>query len=545
MNATKPKVYLDKTTYQYFITCPCYAWHKYHRPNFDVTDTQFQAFGVQIEALAHQLFAEGYEVSGSTEVAIQKTKELLPNLKGESADKQGQPTVIYQATVASNDGLLVKADIVTVDHKHDSLALYEVKAVSDRGPDFEQGVSREHRVQHLQDIGFQKLAFESCGYKVTSANLIYLNKNYIYDGQEHNLQKMFVIRDVTILTSLNGIHYLARAQAAKDCLAQEEPPACQCRYKAKTKRCPKFMEFNQDIPAQNSIFDLRRASPKLLKTLMSHRFLYIKDIDRSCQDFDLTDHQLNQYRVITEKEPIINYMTIIHFLQRLEMPLYFLDYETISYPQPVFTNTSPYQQIAFQYSLHVWRHSLEQTVAVLKEQPREKIKAEHYEYLMTEPTDEQLHKLVASLQTNIGKKGSILVWHKSAESGFHDNLSRAIPATKSFFHNLNGRLVDLETIFTSQAYVHADFNGSTSLKKVLPVLVPEMNYSDLNIQEGLAAQQEWDNLQYEMPQVREQKLNDLRKYCQRDTEVMVHIYFFLVQLIGVAKPKDDKQVADD
>ena len=542
MKATEPKVYLDKTTYQYFITCPCYAWHKYHKPNFDVIETQFQAFGIQIEALAHQLFDEGVEITGPTETAVQATKELLPSLEEEAVKpKKGQPTVIYQATVASDDGLLVKADIVLVNHQRKSLAIYEVKAVSDRGPDFAQGVSHEHREQHLQDIGFQRLAFESCGYTVSQTCLIYLNKNYVYDGQQHNLQDMFVIRDVTILTGLNGIHCRARAQAAKACLAQEEAPTCQCRYKAKTKRCPKFMEFNDDIPPQNSIFDLRRASPKLLKTLMSHKFLYIKDIDRSLKDFDLTDHQLNQYRVITEKEPIINYMHIIRFLERLETPLYFLDYETISYPQPVFTNTSPYQQIAFQYSLHVWRHSLEQTVTVLKEQPREEIKAEHYEYLMTEPTDEQLQQLVGSLQQNIGKKGSILVWHKSAESGFHDNLSRAMPPTKVFFQNLNSRLVDLETIFTSQAYVHADFNGSTSLKKVLPVLVPEMNYSDLNIQEGLAAQQEWDNLRYEMPKVREQKLNDLRKYCQRDTEVMVHIYFFLVKLIGVpeAEASDD------
>jgi hypothetical protein len=39
-------------------------------------------------------------------------------------------------------------------------------------------------------------------------------------------------------------------------------------------------------------------------------------------------------------------------------------------------------------------------------------------------------------------------------------------------------------VFAKQHYVHPDFRGSTSIKAVMPVLVPQLSYDDLEIKEG-------------------------------------------------------------
>ena len=47
-----------------------------------------------------------------------------------------------------------------------------------------------------------------------------------------------------------------------------------------------------------------------------------------------------------QKEPIKE------FLDTLSYPLYFLDFETFNPAIPQYDNSSPFQQIVFQYSLH-------------------------------------------------------------------------------------------------------------------------------------------------------------------------------------------------
>ena len=72
--------------------------------------------------------------------------------------------------------------------------------------------------------------------------------------------------------------------------------------------------------------------------------------------------------------------------------------------------------------------------------------------------------------------------------------------------------------------------GSYSIKKVLPVLVPELSYKDLGINEGLSAQRNWMDaiLEEKFTAKRcQQILDDLEKYCELDTLAMVEIYRFL------------------
>jgi hypothetical protein len=140
--------------------------------------------------------------------------------------------------------------------------------------------------------------------------------------------------------------------------------------------------------------------------------------------------------------------------------------------------------------------------------------------------------MCASLQRHIGETGSVVVWSKKFECTINRELSERIPAVKSFLDSLNSRVFDLMDIFSKQLYVHKGFKGGTSIKDVLPVLVPELSYKDLAIQEGGTASQSWDKITSAQTSQCEKDAiaRDLKLYCERDTFAMVAIWRHLVKL---------------
>jgi len=96
---------------------------------------------------------------------------------------------------------------------------------------------------------------------------------------------------------------------------------------------------------------------------------------------------------------------------------------------------------------------------------------------------------------------------------------------------INRRIVDLQPI-TRNHYYHPAQQGSWSIKKVLPALVPELNYDDLEgIQDGnmaMLAYQEAiapDTTSDRKEEIRRQLLD----YCKLDTYSMVRIWQVLAQ----------------
>ena len=88
-------------------------------------------------------------------------------------------------------------------------------------------------------------------------------------------------------------------------------------------------------------------------------------------------------------------------------------------------------------------------------------------------------------------------------------------------------------IFGKQYYVHKDFKGRISIKSVLPVLVPELSYKKLGIQEGGLASQKWNemNLKSTSTQEKEKIIKDLKEYCKLDTFAMYAIWKHLYELV--------------
>ena len=76
--------------------------------------------------------------------------------------------------------------------------------------------------------------------------------------------------------------------------------------------------------------------------------------------------------------------------------------------------------------------------------------------------------------------------------------------------------------------------GSFSIKRVLPVLCPDLNYKDLSIQDGQIAAHEYVRaLEERDSRVRQRIFKDLRAYCELDTLAMARVKEALANLDSV------------
>lgn len=484
-------VYLSKTDYvKRYTVCPSYLWLCKFKPEVVPTDEQeiIKARleqGNEIERYARQLFPEGLLI---------ESKATKAKLDTEKAIVEGA-TTLFQATVITESGLLAMADVIKKDVRADTWTLYEVKSTN--------SVKKEH----VLDLTFQRVAFEEAGYKLSKIKIIYLNKDY-----ERQIQvdpsKLLLVEDVTDKTS--ELVDIVKAQT-KDAIEwlerKEEPKTCSCRLNSRSKHCPTFQYLNPDIP-EYSVFNISRIGGKKLGILIDGDILNVEDVP---DDIKLSVIQQNQVDVAKSKQPRIDRKAIAEQLSGLEFPLYFLDYETVSTALPVFNKCHPYQQIPFQYSLHILR--------------KPGGVPEHYEYLARDKQTLPAQNLLEALSGQVGNTGSVVTWNKSFEAGRNREMAAQYPKYKDLMESINERVFDLMEIFSKQLYIHHDFKGKTSIKKVLPVLVDGFTYDDMDISNGQAAALRWyEAVTADDPELANKTYESLLEYCKLDTLAMVEIY---------------------
>ena len=196
---------------------------------------------------------------------------------------------------------------------------------------------------------------------------------------------------------------------------------------------------------------------------------------------------------------------------------------------PAFDGYRPYQQVPFQYSLHI-----------LPEPGGELI---HKEYLHTENTD-PVPELLGHLHNDFDKearptersfgRGTGISWYMSFEKSRNSEMAKQVPKYEKFLLGVNDRMVDLMTPFSKGWFVDKDFFGSASIKYVLPALLPELSYKELAISNGAQAQQIWMQtvLKGKNPEKKDQIMKDLIKYCGLDTYAMYAIFKYLTSRVS-------------
>jgi len=175
----------------------------------------------------------------------------------------------------------------------------------------------------------------------------------------------------------------------------------------------------------------------------------------------------------------------------------------------LYDNSKPYQQIPFQYSIH------------LKDKKDGELK--HFEFL-AEPGDDPRVKFIEGLLKDTEGKGDIVVYNKAFEITRLKEIARDFPKYSDEIEKLILRIKDLMIPFQRKYYYAPEMIGSYSIKAVLPSLVPELSYDKLKIKEGGLASITFEGLQAEtdmiiIAETREQLL----EYCKMDTLAMVRI----------------------
>ncbi len=465
------QVILTKSGFLDYRQCAKSYWLKLNRPH----EVDWPAPG----AFAQMLIRQGFEIEEQVRLIV-----------------SGWPhrdDCSFQMTFQAN-GLEARADLV---HRHadGSIDLYEIK--SSTGLKGSGG-------DHVEDVAFQTIVAERGGLTVRHAHVIHVNKHYVRSG-DIDPHQLLVIVDVTIEVRER---YTDLAREIDDALAflslpELDEAGCSCRFIGNpANHCVTFERFNPAI-RRPSVYVLPRVSANKLKAWEAEGRFDINSLTAA----DLTPLQRPVLEAVITGQPVINHPALRRFIDQLEWPLHFYDYETFASAIPLADGHRPHAAMAVQFSLH----RLEASGAL-----------SHHEFLADGPG--QQRALVEALEACIGAEGSVISWNKSFEATCNKTMAALLPDKASFLERLNARTHDLMEPFATD-YVDARFGGSTSIKKVLPVLVPTLAYSDTDVHDGTGAMEAWVKFIGCADPVEKAELRrQLLAYCKLDSLAMVEIY---------------------
>jgi hypothetical protein len=491
---------ISKSDFLKYQECSSFFWFWKNDPEVladeveDPFTKRLKDQGYAVEEFARNLFPEGKLVVGKQREAANRTSDLID---------EGQK-IIFQASFLAED-LFASCDMLRWNELYGGWDIIEVKSSTDKD---------RKKNEHILDAAFQRMVVEKAGLKVVNAYLLELNKAFYKEGAI-DPAALFSYTEITTECVELEDEIIADINAAKNLLAKGAPSECSCKYKGRSRHCRAFRHLYPQVP-DYSVYDLRAIgrSTKVLRELVDNDILKIEDIPDSVQ---LNQSHEKQKWVTQSKKVIFEQEKIRDQLRSLQYPLYFLDYETLACGIPRFDHTYPYQQTVFQYSLHILHAGG---------------RMDHKEFIHRDAST-PVHMVAHKLREDIGDEGNVIVWNQAFEGKCNIDLAEVNPTLQPFLLGLNGRIFDLMKIFERMEYLHPDFKGSYSIKNVLPVMCPELDYSDLEISNGAQAVVEYENLIFgNVPEeIKAQKFDALLEYCKLDTWAMVRIFQELKALI--------------
>ncbi len=349
------------------------------------------------------------------------------------------------------DACYARADVLLPAGKHE----WDVIEVKSGG-----SVTEEY----LHDVAFQRYCYASAGLRIRRCALLLVNTMYERSG-EIDLDQLFKDVDVTAV--------------AAELEPRIEPNVAALLATARLDECPQFgsgEQFHNDEAGvhdddlvwkqhpDSDIQGLYRGGKQTLQFLESGIYR-IRDIPKSVV---LKGRQVIQHAAHSSGQVHLDRKEIAAFLAKLRYPLHYLDFETVGTAVPLFDGVKPYQQIPFQFSVHV------------VEAPGEKPRA--HSFLTLEPTDPR-EMLLRALQQSIGPEGSLVAYNQAFEKTRLKELAALFPEQASWVRGVDGRFVDLLAPFREFAYYSPLQSGSASLKAVLPA-VTGRGYEGFDIANG-------------------------------------------------------------
>jgi len=487
---------LSKSKIVAFRQCAKRFWLEVHQPHLRedsaATKATFEQ-GYDVGNIARNIYdPEGYGdlidiPSEGFERAFERSAELLRSTKTKS---------IFEAGFSAS-GVLAFADVMLPVRKKGKLSWRMVEVKS----------STSVKDYHLDDIAIQVFVAQSSGITLDSVSLACIDTNWVYPGKGdyRGLLKEVDLTKETFARMAEVEEWIAQAQII--CKKKKPPNVAMGEHCSTPFECG-FSEYcSQNLPkVEFPIQWLPRITAKKIAELTSRK---IDDMRYVSEDF------LNDIQQRVKKHTLTN--TVFFDAQgakadlaEYSFPAYFLDFETIQFAVPIWKGTKPYQQITFQFSVHILNRNGE---------------LKHSEFLDVSgknPSKAFAEELIAVCK----KQGPVFVYNAGFETTRIKELALLYPALSKQLLAINTRIVDLLPI-AREHYYHPSQQGSWSIKKVLPAVVPELSYETLEgVQDGGMAMSAFlEAIDKNTDEVRKAEIKQqLLAYCKLDTYAMVKLW---------------------
>ncbi len=485
---------LSKSKILAYRQCPKRLWLEIHKPDLrdDSGSEAVFAIGHEVGDVARKIYdPDGRGVLIDVEElghgeALARSAVLL---------RDGQ-TPVFEAGMAAG-GALAYADVMLPDLSDGRVAwkMIEVKSST--------GVKDYHR----DDIAVQTFIAASSGVRLSSVSLAHIDNSFVYPG-EGNYQGLLAEVDLTAeAISRDGEveEWIAGAQAVA--ALQDEPEAATGPHCTDPYTCGFCDYCNRDkVLAEYPLGSLPRFS-RQKQELMEE--LGIDDL-RHVPDEYLSGHQARVKEHTNSGTVFFDAEGAAADLAPHGFPAYFLDFETAMFPVPIWKGTRPYQQLPFQFSLHI----LDASGSL-----------QHHGFLDLSGNDPSL-ACALSLIDLCGDQGPVFAYNAGFECRVMRELAGLFPNLAASLVAIIERVVDLLPIARNR-YYHPSQHGSWSIKAVLPAAIPELSYDDLDgVQDGNMAVEAFKEAIHPdtTPERKKEIENQLAEYCKLDTLAMVRLW---------------------
>lgn len=485
---------LSKSRFMLGLQCHRRLWWTVHEPDapeLEVDDDQQILFdhGTEVGEVARTHIPGGILIDLPHYAVRERIAETKRSIESGAH-------VIYEASFRV-DNLYVAVDVL--HRRGRRWTLTEVKSTTSAKP------------EHVPDVGIQTHVLRRAGLDVARAEVMHLNR----DCRHPDLRNLFIRTDVTdrVEQALPTIGREARKQLR---MLEDELPDVEAGQQCnRPYDCP-FQTRCLDEPPEHHVSTLYRIGPRQLDSLVAEGFESIHDLPDDLELGGIADRQ----RRAVQQGSVVVEPSLGEALAELEHPIAYLDFETIGLPIPIWPGCRPYDAVPVQFSSHTERADGS---------------LEHHEWL-AEGRDDPRPGLAAALIRAVSGAKTVLAYNAGFELERIKAMRVAMPHLARQLGSIERRVRDLLPIVREHVY-HPDFGGSFSLKCVLPALVPDLGYDDLEIQDGGTATVELERLLLHGSELtrpeRAKRRAALLEYCRLDTLAMVRI---VASLRGLTSP---------
>lgn len=495
------KIYLSKSKYCKLVQCPKILWMSKYKSDVAVPTARevVLANGTAVGELARNLFGEYINIEFNTDlnVMIEDTKKMLKN----------KPNIITEASF-DYDNNFCSVDILK--NNLDGVEIYEVKSSTD-----------VHDI-YLDDASYQYFVLSNLGLNVKKVCIVYINKQCVR-GKELEIEKLFNIQDITDIAKSKQNEIKKNIEMANKYMDEHnedsEPNNDIGMHCSNPYKCEFWEYCTRNLPKPN-VFDIGGGMHKSKKF---EKYYEGKISFRDLQNEDLNPKFLEQINFeLNNLKPKIEKEAIKGIMDSLKYPLYFIDYETYQLAIPEVEGTKPYQQLPFQYSLHI-----------IKEKGAP---IEHKEFLAEIDDPDHIRHFAESMIKDMPENGSVIIYNKAFEPARNNEIARMYPDLKDELDRINSNIVDFMEPFQQRKYYTKEMHGSASIKAVLPALYPndpELDYHNLPVvHNGGEASEAFLSLRDMSKEEQKEIRHGLLVYCELDTYAMVKLWEKFKEIVG-------------